>query len=82
MPRLDIFFQVPPFIKWGIESSPFLSAVAISTNYLVFAVVMLATLAILLASLDFWLFQFRRKKLWIDWDKPEPPFEQQPYDGP
>jgi len=56
--------------------------VAISTNYVVFAAVMLGTLAIFLAALDFWVFQFRRKKLWIDWDKPEEPYEPQPYDGP
>ena len=82
MPRFDLFFEVAPFIKWGMDSAEFLGFVAISTNLAVFAAVMLATLAIFLASLDFLVFQFRRKKLWIDWDKPEEPFEQQPYDGP
>ena len=82
MPRFDLFFQVPPFIEWGRDSAAFLGAVAISTNYAVFAAVMVGTLAIFLAALDFWVFQFRRKKLWIDWDKPEEPYEPQPYDGP
>ena len=82
MPRFDIFFDVPPFIEWGRDSAEFLSIVSLSANYLVFAAVMLGTLAIFLAALDFWVFQFRRKKLWIDWDKPEEPFEPQPYDGP
>ena len=82
MPRFDLFFQVGPFIEWGRDSAEFLSFVAISTNYGIFAAVMLATLAIFLAALDFWVFQFRRKKLWIDWDKPEEPYQPQPYDGP
>ncbi|MCY4438379.1 MAG: hypothetical protein OXE05_13750 [Chloroflexi bacterium] len=82
MPKFDIFFQVGPFIEWGYSSAQFLSAVAITSNYAVFGAVMLGTLVILLAALDFWVFQFRRKKLWIDWDKPEEPFKPQPYDGP
>ena len=82
MPRLDLFFQVGPFIKWGHDAAESLGLLALATNYGVFAAVMLATLAIFLAALDFLVFQFRRKKLWIDWDKPEEPFEPQPYDGP
>lgn len=82
MPRFDLFFEVPPFIEWGMHAAEFTGFVAISTNYLVFGAVMLATLAIALAALDFWIFQFRRKKLWIDWDKPEEPYQPQPYDGP
>ena len=82
MPRFDLFFQVGPFIEWGYQSAQLLEFVSIGTNFAVFGAVMLGTLAILLAALDFWVFQFRRKKLWIDWDKPEEPFEPQPYDGP
>jgi hypothetical protein len=82
MPRFDLFFQVGPFIKWGQESAEFLGSVALATNYAVFGAVMLGTLAIFLAALDFWVYQFRRKKLWFDWDKPEEPYEPQPYDGP
>jgi hypothetical protein len=82
MPRFDIFFQVGPFVEWGYQASESLSFVALATNYGIFAAVLLGTLAIFLAALDFWVFQFRRKKLWIDWDKPEEPFEPLPYDGP
>ena len=55
---------------------------ATATNYALFTAVMLALLTILLVALDFLVFQFRRKKLWIDWDKPETPYRPQPYDGP
>ena len=82
MPRLDIFFQVPVFIEWGSEFASSLTFLATATNYGLFTAVMLALLTILLVTLDFLVFQFRRKKLWIDWDKPETPYRPQPYDGP
>ncbi len=82
MPRLDLFFDVPPFIEWGKQAAQSLEFASIATNYALFGGVMLATLIIFLAALDFWVFQFRRKKLWIDWDKPETPYRPQPYDGP
>ncbi len=82
MPRLDFFFDVPPFIEWGQDAAQSLGFAATATNYALFGGVMLATLIIFLAALDFWVFQFRRKKLWIDWDKPETPYRPQPYDGP
>ena len=82
MLKFDIFFEVPPFIEWGRQLAEPLEFLSLATNYAVFGAVMLGTLAIFLAALDFWIYQFRRKKLWIDWDKPEEPFEPQPYDGP
>jgi len=71
------FFRPPPWLGLQQQFTETISPIALGVNLSLLIIAFIGLLLVLLAILDFWVYQFRRKKIWIDWGAPEKPYRPQ-----